>query len=286
MTSTRNDLINIIKCYRKYTNYHEYCNRIRDRFGYWGEQLFPLPKYTEESLEDASIRRAKELGPKNILWSGGVDSTFIICSYIKAKVPFTVICDEISINDGNYFYNWMLKNNINIIKFKSTMESYIIKNMVHGDIADLLFSPDEAHHNIINYDLSFYDNMSHLEDRDRLYEQIQEYGKLLKKPTDTNEHIIRLINFGAFYTHAKDAFLFCVHPLNKWDAFYDYKAFTDIAWSQYWERDVIDDKPEMHRFICEVTQDDKMMYSVYRTRTNLEITRKPYTKDNYIEFKT
>ena len=133
--------------------------------------------------------------------------------------------------------------------------------------------------------VSFYDNMSYLKDRDKLYEQIQDYGKLLQKPTDKIDDIIRLINFGAFYTHARDAFLFCVHPVNKWDAFYDYKAFTDIAWSQYWNRDVIDDKPEMHRFICDVTQDDRMMYYVYRTRTDLNITRKAHIQEHYIEFK-
>jgi hypothetical protein len=106
--------------------------------------------------------------------------------------------------------------------------------------------------------------MSHLEERDKLYEQIQEYGKLLQKPTDTNNHIIRLINFGSKYIAGRDEMNYLISPVHKIYKFFDARIFFNIAWSQYWERDVIDDKPEMHRFICDVTQDDRMMYYVYR----------------------
>ena len=239
-----------------------------DIFGYWkglNESFYPLPKYTEESLEDASIKRVKKLGYKNILWSGGVDSTFIVCSYIKAKVPFTVICDNNGVEHGSLFYEWMLKNNINIIKFNKFYESYKIEHLLSGSIACHLFSPDEKERTYSELmHISFYDNMSHLKDRDRLYEQIQEYGRLLGKPTDTNEHIIRLINFGSKYISGRDEMDFLITPIYKIYKFFDTSNFFDIAWSQYWERDVIDDKPEMHRFICEVTQDDRMMYNVYR----------------------
>ena len=66
-----------------------------DRFGYWDvKKLHEIPRYTDNTLENHSLERAKNLGYKNILWSGGIDSTFIICAYIKAKVPFSVVCDE------------------------------------------------------------------------------------------------------------------------------------------------------------------------------------------------
>lgn len=287
MTRTRNNLIQIIKTYRKYTQNHQFCNRVRDRFGYWSKkQFYRLPEYTELSLEEASIERAKILGNKNILWSGGVDSTFTVCAYIKAKVPFTVICDNTSITDGTYFYEWMLRHNIPIKRFNSILEAYYLKSLLHSDIADLLFAPDDIRHITLDWNKSFYENMSHLSNRDVLYEQILEYGKLLRKPTDSIKHISRLINFGAFYTHGRDEYMFCIHPLHRWTAFFDTETFNDISWSQYWERDVYDDKPEMHRFICEVTQDEDMMYKVYRTWTNLAIKRKSPIKENYIRFQS
>ena len=104
MYNKQSDLLTIIKSYRDYTDFHKFNKKVKDRFGYWRKQIQELPRYSEQSLEGCAIERAKELGYQNILWSGGVDSTFIICAYIKAGVPFRVICDERSIRDGTMFF--------------------------------------------------------------------------------------------------------------------------------------------------------------------------------------
>ena len=138
------DLLTIIQSYRNYTDFHKFNKKIKDRFGYWNDkQIHQLPKYSEEALEDCAIKRVKELGYKNILWSGGVDSTFIICAYIKAGVPFRVICDERSVRDGTMFFYWLLDNNIPVTMFKTITEAYQLNDLMHGDVADQLFSPDE-----------------------------------------------------------------------------------------------------------------------------------------------
>lgn len=266
----RVDLITIIKSYRIYGEFHEYCDSVFDRFGYWNtEQIHSIPIYTDNTLEKCSLQRSKELGYKNILWSGGIDSTFIICVYIRAKIPFSVVCDNSSIRDGTLFYKWLLKQGVNIIKFENICEAYAFEDLLHGDVADLLFSPDEKRRTTLPDDISFYDNMATIPDRDRLYNQVLEYGKHLAKPTDNNEHIIRLLNFGSMYFHGRDELHYVIFPRHKITSFFDTDEFNNIAYTQYWDRTVLDDKPEMHRFICDVTQDERMMWGVYRSPTNI-----------------
>ena len=274
------DLFKIIKVYRNITPFHRYCNKIKDRFGYWGTKIHKLPVYTDNTLINCSLCRVKELGFRKILWSGGIDSTFIICSYIKAHTPFVVYCDKRSINDGTLFFEWMKLNNIPIVLYDDIVEVYRERQLLHGDVADLLFSPDEERRTIINNSLSFYDNMIHIPDRDRLYQQILDYGKLLNKPVETNQDIIRLINFGAMYFHGRDELHYIIFPTHRIESFFDTQEFNNIAYSQFWHRSVKDDKPEMHRFICEVTQDDRMMWAVYRQGTVIppRLVRVP---DNY-----
>lgn len=277
----RDDLITIIKSYRIYGEFHEYCDSVLDRFGCWNSKpLHPIPHYTDNTLEKCSLERAKDLGYKNILWSGGIDSTFIICAYIKAKVPFSVVCDNRSLRDGTMFYEWLLKQNINIIKFDSICEAYEFENLVHGDVADQLFSPDEKRRTILSDNISFYDNMASLAGRDRLYEQVIKYGKLLNKPLDTNDRIVRLLNFGNMYIHGRDELHYIIFPMYKITAFFDTNEFNNIAYTQYWDRSIIDDKPEMHRFICDVTQDERMMWGVYRSPTRIP-PRLPRTESNF-----
>lgn len=265
---TQNDLITIIRSYRLYAEFHVYCRKVMDRFGYWStKKLHKIPHYSDNTLESCSLERAKNLGYKNILWSGGIDSTFIICAYIKAKAPFSVVCDDCSLRDGTMFYEWLLKQDINIIKFDNICGAYDLDDLVHGDVADLLFSPDEKRRTTLPDDISFYENMAAIPDRDRLYNQVLEYGKLLGKPTDNNNHIIRLLNFGSMYFHGRDELHYIIFPLRKITAFFDTSEFNNIAYTQYWERTILDDKPEMHRFICDVTQDERMMWGVYRSPT-------------------
>lgn len=278
---TQVDLITIIRSYRLYNEFHVYCRKVMDRFGYWDvKKLHEIPRYTDNTLENYSLERAKNLGYKNILWSGGIDSTFIICAYIKAKVPFSVVCDDRSIRDGTMFYEWMLKQGINIIKFGDICDAYKFEDLLHGDVADLLFSPDEKRRTTLPDAISFYENMNTIPDRDRLYNQVFEYGKLLDKPVDSNDHIIRLINFGSMYFHGRDELYYMIFPVHKLVSFFDTAEFNNIAFTQYWDRTILDDKPEMHRFICDVTQDERMMWGVYRSPTRL-VPRLERTPSNF-----
>ena len=97
---TKDELFKIISSYRKITTFHKYCNRIMDRFGYWNnKQLYPIPTNTDSTLVEYSLLRAKSLNNMNLLWSGGIDSTFMVCCFIYSKTPVNIICDKRSIRD-------------------------------------------------------------------------------------------------------------------------------------------------------------------------------------------
>lgn len=278
------EIFDIISSYRKLHGLHIYSNRVKDRFGYWdSERLYDIPHYTENTLENCAIDRAKELGSRYILWSGGVDSTFIICAYIQAKVDFVVVCDKRSIRDGKMFYDWMLKNNVNVYCFDDIIMSYKLGGMVHGDVADQLFSPDEKRRTTLSDDVSFYDNLEGVTNRDRLYSKILEYGKYLGKPTDTNKDIIRLMNFGCMYLFGRDELNFLIFPEQYILSFFDTQEFNNISYTYYWHRSVEYNKPEMHRFICSTTNDDRFMWGVYRKGTSIP-SRLLYTKENYVKY--
>lgn len=281
MKPNRADLLNIIRSYRNYGGFLEYCNKVNDRFGYWNDkQLHPLPVYTEKTLEAHTLERVRELGRKTILWSGGVDSTFIVCAYIKAGVPFSIVCDRQSVHDGAMFYSWLQKNNIELLPLESICEVWRFPDLVHGDVADQLFSPDEKRRTVLPENVAFFDNLSSMPEGERLCEQVVAYGKLLDKPVDTNAHIIRLLNLGNMYLHGRDELYYTIFPEHKMVSFFDTTEFNNIAFTQYWERTILDDKTEMHRFICDVTQDERMMWGVYRSPTMIP-PRLPRTAENF-----
>jgi hypothetical protein len=262
--------------------FHKYANCIRDRFGFFEEeQLHPLPEFLDSTLYEETSKRVRQLGEKNILWSGGIDSTYIICSYIKEKVPFNVVCDDNSINDNIEFYKWMLKNNINIIHFDNIHQAYNIPNMVSGYLADSLFAFNCTKIPQLENNISFYDSMIDFPNRDELYDKIISYGKLLNKPTNTSYEIVRLLNFGLEYIHSCNEINYFIFPNHHITTFFNTKAFSDLSWSKYWYQTSLDGKPEMKKFICDVTQDDNFMYTLKRNRCKMK-KRKEHIKYNYV----
>lgn len=231
-------------------------NLIQDRFGFFEEQIHPLPEYNETSLHEATSKRIKQLGEKNILWSGGIDSTYLICSYIKENIPFNVVCDDNSVFDNIQFYNWMISKNIPIIKLSDIRQSYRIKNMLSGYLADTIFYFNTNSLNIKN-DVSFYTMLEYVPNRDELYENLLQYGKYLNKPTETIYEIARLIDFGIHYIHVNNELNYLIFPNHKITTFFNTKEFNDIGWTQYWDASC--EKQDMKYIICDVTNDSSYM---------------------------
>ena len=256
--------------------FQRFTGLVRDRFGFFeDEQIHPLPEYNESSLFDITSNRVKQLGEKNILWSGGIDSTYIVCAYIKEKIPFTVVCDDNGVRDNLKFYKWLIAKKIPIIKLSNICQSYRINDMVSGYMADTLFYLNPLRWR--NIQGSFYNFLENFSNRDELYEKLLGYGKLLGKPTNTTYDFEKLIVYGIHYIHCNNEFNFYIFPKKPIKSFFDTKDFNDIAWTQYWYSSA--EKMEFKEFICNITEDDSYM-TLQKNPCNIK-PRLPLIEDNY-----
>ena len=250
--------------------FYSYCRCLYDRFGFFDDAVkHSLPEYNDSSIYKETSKRVKELGEKNILWSGGVDSTYIVCAYIRECVPFVVHCDKNSVDDNPLFYDWLVKSGYRVILHNDINEVYDTKNLVSGYLADLLFSFNTTYSYHLQSGISFYDSMYYMSNRDELYSKIIDYGRLLQKATNSDYEIVRLLSFGMDYIQMANEINYTIFPKHRIITFFNTKEFSDISWTQYWYRTIKDNKPEFHNFICEVTQDDRM-YSIQRNPNKIQ----------------
>ena len=118
-----------------------------------------LPDFTtiaEYSLSDLCIRRAAELISTNrqlyFFWSGGIDSTLGLVSFLKLGIPLdqiTVVCNNDSIRENLKFYQDHIRGKFKLIsselmmqKMKTTQVDGIIVSSEHGD---LMYGQDFGH---------------------------------------------------------------------------------------------------------------------------------------------
>jgi len=146
----------------------------------WGATVKPwyAPppfEFINDTLSDLFDARAIELinvaKQKNkqlvINWSGGIDSTSVLISFLKNTTPadqklITVCCNTTSIKEYLNFYLKFISPNNNIqIKTSNTLvvsKEYLDKNIIiHGDPGDCIFGPSQFAYRY------FSDNKQHLE---------------------------------------------------------------------------------------------------------------------------
>ena len=121
---------------------------------------FELPElsYTDKSINEIADSRALEIFSNAkklnkrllILWSGGIDSTFVLTSFLKNldaadRDIITVCCNMDSIFENTQFYIDNISNKLNCMHYNSEfkidnnlLSEYII---VHGDPGDCIFGP-------------------------------------------------------------------------------------------------------------------------------------------------
>jgi hypothetical protein len=114
----------------------------------------PLPKGNEtRTLEELCDIRARSLIAENkpiaVYWSGGIDSTLVLVSLLKAGVPFdqlTVVLSSFSIVEYKSFYNNHIKDKLNVRKVGPSIYPYIKTNelIVTGEHGDQVFGSDNA----------------------------------------------------------------------------------------------------------------------------------------------
>jgi len=108
----------------------------------------PLPSNTNTSKSFAQILDETALTYANsnnvIRWSGGIDSTAIIASFIKNNIPFTLSCDLNSQNELSNVYDYLANTHTMITPYlEKTLSDCVI---VTGDCADQLYPMQQQQH--------------------------------------------------------------------------------------------------------------------------------------------
>lgn len=152
---------------------------VRDRFGIlnkyspinWSNQTDEIPTAFTEHVALGTImdeRMAEILakyssGKVVVAWSGGVDSTAVICAYLRSGAPLdrlTIVCTEDSIEEYPLFYELLRKLGVNInIAYSVTDELSDVECEVilTGCCGDQLFGSVVNTHNVNLYNEPWVD---------------------------------------------------------------------------------------------------------------------------------
>ena len=261
------NVIKVIEQYRPISYFYLYPKVIYDRFGILYDNPHDTPVKTDMTLYEAADKRCKSLPDVKIMWSGGIDSTFIVCTYLKNKVPFTVVCDNRSVRDNPLFYEWLLKQKCNVFKFDDILDAYKLDKMFTGYTADLLFAPLEH----------CYDEYTVESD------VVNKIAEGIKADISTETLKARLMDFSCMYNQQIAEMNYILFPTYFIDSFFNHKDFTDVAFSHFLERTFKDGKPEMKARILEVTEDENITKNTVRKGTRI-IPRLMLNEKNFRNF--
>lgn len=241
---------------------------LRDRFNIlnkyselaWSAQTDPIPTIPTEKMVMADLMdsRAIEIltahseGDIVVSWSGGVDSTSVICALLKnglSKERLHVICAESSLEEYPYFYRWMLENKIRVTVTETLipeLRNVSCSAVVNGWCADQLFGSNIHGRNSDWYNMPWMDGLKlAFEDRyiplsNRSFEIIEavykDYGKQLGFEIDKFCEFAWLFNFGVkwSYVQAEQSMsLAGTENSKKVIPFFDTYAFQQFAMQRY-----------------------------------------------------
>ena len=256
----KRDTQKICCSYSYFARYLAEC--VYDRFGILDEvpYSFNFPVYTSLGVIEASKKRAHELGPSPIAWSGGVDSSFLVSLFVAERIPVEVVYNDMAVATSRDFLKVLQKESAQnkkvVLHEVSSLEAF--KNtdrLVTGDVVDTLLFPSplgmQNHFNgkyedalIRRYGIS---------DGERLIGVINDYGKLFDKPVVTEDDVVRLFSWSCLYYPHREAFYHMIGGNESLIPFFDTQTYADISWSSYWDsRLETNNKVVFREFIAKV----------------------------------
>ena len=244
-----------------------------DVFGELGDRkFFNLPFYDNTDVIKACLQRASELPNINLMWSGGVDSTFLLACFKATNTPVKVYHYD---NKDNYTSPRLMKyitRHFDCHIMKTPEEAMLVGPAYLGSLADCFFFSHQRlrgtfkavklplqHGRLIYKPIYMERPYMCLEDRmrkvishdginrtSRAFSDdeimlVSEYAKKFGKPMDTNNRIARFLCFTC--SLAKQAFGWSGPFYHGLDSFFLTQKFIDIAYTQYWDSN---DKPWFH----------------------------------------
>lgn len=241
---------------------------LRDRFGIlnkhseinWSKVADPIPFVPTEPLlisdlmdEQANkILDAHKDGDIVVSWSGGVDSTAVICALLKNGLEtnrLKVICAESSPNEYPWFYKYLINSGIQVnvtdrlINALSEVDCGLI---VNGWCADQLFGSNIHLRNLELYNKPWMDGLrqamkdSYINLTDHSYEILEavysDYAQKLGFKVEQWCEFAWLFNFGVKWTYVKDEQRMALAGTKNQDktfAFFDSIGFQQFAMQRF-----------------------------------------------------
>jgi len=228
----------------------------------WNNELdptmaLPVLRHIPDTLSDIADQRAIELATiaqqQNkkiyIMWSGGIDSTFVLVSFLKNlsvadHAMLAVVLTKESIDEAPVFYKDHIENKLEVIRYHSfVVDNYFLKSqgiVLSGDPADAIFGPSSG----------MYTHMMH--DRGHL-RSFRDHTKIIGNSIDQlrQESIRRynLTGFGQWYAHKVTKNLLEVNPP-------EVETIADWWWWHYinlkWESSMV--RPIIRRKISKYNE--------------------------------
>lgn len=268
----------------------KYENLYTDVFGELDDRkFFDLPSYDNTDVIDACLARARSLSGIKLMWSGGIDSTFIMACFKATGTPLKVYHFD---NAENYVSPALMKyvrNNYDVT-FLNNYDDIRAEGAAYlGSLADCFFYSHQRlrgtfkafklplQHGRLVYKPVYYDRpFIPLEDlMSKLYvyqgierkklrvfsdsevELVLAYATKMNVPLDTNERIARFLCFTC--SLAKQAFGWSGPFYHGLDSFFLTQKFINIAYSRYWDSNKkpwLHDKKMFKDFIVDVFGND------------------------------
>ena len=224
-------------------------------------------------IYDRAVNENKDI---YISWSGGVDSSCLLCTFLMShinKSKLHVILSRNSVNEYPYFYQLLKENGISLIFIEDPAQmlqiyTNIVKNnlIVFGWCGDQLYGSDL---NLKYPDWFKKDWKDFIKNLDKkVIDQFEQAFNVYGIPIKNTAQFFWWMNFSAKWTYVSTIFSLMCGCINNIINFYESKDFQNWSMSNF---DNVDKhhptetkfyKPEMKEIIYEFTKDKS--YKLYK----------------------
>lgn len=251
-------------------------------------KLYYFDDYKIELIESITVAAdaiTKENKKVFVMWSGGIDSTLMVISFLLNKTPtdqITIVCNNDSIRENYNFYFNHIRKNFSLISTEFLIQeskSKILDGIIlQADHADLIFSSSLGRsiqtlfgEDYLNLKITRKNLFPFLEKR--AYDDISKncfYDLVLETSKKSPVEIKTIRDFAWWYSfnfrwqHNREKFRARINPNNDYRTFFSHKEIQKWSIKNLTDKTDLDDKTEFRKIIEEFTGDTE--YSKYKNK--------------------